>query len=386
MLPDWVVWFILLGTLATLVFQGIPIYLALQMPRIDPGGNPGPDHPPRVSIVVAARNEALDLPACLDSLLGQTYPDLEIVVVDGGSTDGTADVARARGPRVRLIEEPPLPPGWVGKNWGCRTGAAAAAGEYILFMDADVHCHPDAVRATVAWALAEQADLATLAPRIEMRGFWERLILPFYTQVVLTYFRAPRVNRPRSRTAMANGQFLLVRRGAYDAVGGHEGVRGYVLEDVRLAQNFRARGFRLRVGWAPELLVTRMYRHLPEMFEGLLKNVHGTEFSPFRQLAFLALLVGFYWLPLSVLPIGWAFGSAIVTALGALLLMALFGKHAAFARATRGSALYGLLFPVAVGFYVVLVGTSLVRGLRGSPIRWKGRSYALETASSAKKG
>lgn len=363
---------------ATLVFQGIPLYLAAQMPRVDPGDRPTSPARPRVSVIVAARNEAADLGPCLDDLLGQTYPDLEILVVDGRSTDGTAAVARSRGPRVRVVEEPVLPPGWVGKNWACHWGSVYATGDYLLFVDADVRLHPDAVRATVAWSSDDGSELTTLAPRIEMVGFWEQVVLPFYTQAVLTYFRAPRVNRPDSRAAMANGQFLLVRRSAYDAVGGHAAVRGLVLEDVALAQRFRAHGARLRVGWAPELLSTRMYRDRHEMFEGLLKNIHGLRFRLSRQVGFLALLLGFFWLPLVVLPVGIGTGDGSVVAVGILLYVALFGKHAGFARATRGSALHGLLFPLAVGFYVVLVGTSIVRGVRHEPVVWKGRRYALD--------
>ncbi len=385
MLPDWVVAVAIVGTILTLLFQGVAVYLAAQMPRIDPGDRPTLPRPPRVSVIVTARNEELDLPGCLDSLLAQTYPDLEILVVDGGSTDRTREVARARAPRVRLLEEPPLPPGWVGKSWGCHVGSLEATGEYLLFTDADVRYHPDAVRATVAWALAEGASLTTLAPRIEMVGFWEKVVLPFYTQVVLTYFRAPRVNRATSRAAVANGQYLLVERRAYDAAGGHAAIRGYVLEDVRLAQAFRDRQMPIRMGWAPELLVTRMYRDRHEMAEGLLKNIHGTTFSVGRQLGFLAILLGAFLLPLAVLPVGLLGGSLIVTALGILLYVALFGKHAAFAHATRGSALHGLLFPLAVGFYIVLVARSLRRGLARAPIEWKGRAYALEPAGSSEK-
>ncbi|HYK92509.1 MAG TPA: glycosyltransferase [Thermoplasmata archaeon] len=379
MVADWVVALALLATLGTLVFQGIPIYLAAQMPRVDPGDRERrPERTPRVSVIIAARNEAADLPACLESFLHQSYPALEIIVVDGGSTDGTVEAARAYGDRVRVIEEPPLPPGWVGKNWGCHTGSVFATGEYLLFVDADVRAHPDAVRATVAWALEDRAELTTLAPRIEVQSFWEKLILPFYTQVVLTYFRAPRVNRARSRTAMANGQFLLLSRAAYDAVGGHAGIRGFVLEDVRLAQKIRARGYTLRVGWAPDLLVTRMYRNRQEMFEGLLKNVHGTEFRVSRQLGFLAILVGLYWLPLALLPVGLWAGSVAIIAMGAVLYVALFGKHVGFAWATRGSAVYGLLYPIAVGYYVLLVSASLYRGVRRRPIEWKGRRYSID--------
>ncbi|MCI4339669.1 MAG: glycosyltransferase [Thermoplasmata archaeon] len=379
MLPGYTVVLLLLAAAGVLVFHGIAIVLALRMSRLDPLGTPAAAGVGRVSVIIAARNEEQDLGPCLDSLLAQDYPDLEILVVDGGSTDATREIARARAPRVRLLDEPPLPAGWVGKNWACHVGAEAAAGSFLLFTDADVRCHPTAVRATVEWAERERAALATLAPRIETVGFWEKVVLPFYAQMVLTYFRTPRVNRPDSRAAMANGQFLWMRRSAYDQVGGHSAIRSAVLEDVRIAQAFRGAGLRMRVAWAPELVTTRMYRDRHEMFEGLLKNVHGTRFSAARQAGFLGGLIGFFYLPLLVLPLGGLEGSWPLLAVGAVLWVALFGKHVAFARGFRCDARYGLLFPLAVGFYVVLVTTSLVRGIARRPIAWKGREYPLET-------
>ncbi|HEV2165646.1 MAG TPA: glycosyltransferase [Thermoplasmata archaeon] len=379
MVELWLLAVVLAGSLAALLFQGVAILLALEMPKLGPPpSTPGPRAYPPVSVVIAARNEELDLPGCLDDLVAQDYPGLEIVVVDGGSTDRTREIAKARAPRVRLVEEPPLPEGWVGKNWACDVGYRATSADWVLFTDADLRYHPTAVRATVEWAEREAADLATLAPRIETVGFWEKVVMPFYAQMVLTYFRTPHVNRAGSRAAMANGQYTLVRRSAYERVGGHAAIRSAVLEDVRLAQRFRAAGLRLRVAWAPDLLSTRMYRDRREMFEGLLKNVHGPRFSGARQAAFFAGLVGFFWLPFAVLPLGLLWGLPALALWGAILDLALFAKHAAFARGLRASAQYGLAFPIAVGFYLVLVAASLARGLRGRPLEWKGRAYPIE--------
>ena len=371
------------ASIVVLLYQGVALMFAIQMPRLDPDPPEPADAPrPTVSVVIAARNEAADLPATLDSLLAQDYPALEIVVVEGGSTDGTREVVDARAPRVRRVDEPALPSGWVGKNWACWTGARATSGEWILFLDADVRTAPSAVRTTLRWAQREHADLATLAPSVEMGSFWERLVLPFYVQVVLTYFRTPRVNRPGSRAAMANGQYWLVRRQTYEAMGGHEAVRTRILEDVAIARRYRAAGRTLRVAWAPALARTRMYRDRTEMFEGLLKNVHGEEFSAPRLVGFLAGLVGLFLLPLAVLPLGGWIGSGPIAALGAVLAVALFGKHIVFARSIGAPAAYGLLYPAAVGFYLVLITTSLVRGVRRQSVVWKGRRYAVRDAQS----
>ncbi|MCI4365689.1 MAG: glycosyltransferase [Thermoplasmata archaeon] len=372
---------VLATSAVVLVYQGLAIVYAYAMPTLRPAA-PRPTRGGQVSVIIAARNEADDLPATLDTLLQQDYPDLEVVVVDGGSTDGTREVVEARAPRVRRLEEPPLPEGWVGKNWACWCGAEATSGEWLLFLDADVRTSPTAVRTVVQWAETEHADLATIGTRVEMRGFWERLIIPFWVQMVLVYFRAPRVNRPGSRAAMANGQFLLIARSAYERVGGHDAIRSYVLEDVALARRVRAAGLRLRVANAVDLAATRMYRTQAEMFEGLIKNVHGTEFSAARQVGFLAGLVGLYLLPLGVLPLGVWFGNLPLIAVGGFLWVALFGKHVAFAHAVGSPSVFGLLYPLAVVYYIRLVSTSLVRGLRRRPVIWKGRSYPLLTPES----
>jgi chlorobactene glucosyltransferase len=376
----WVVVALLVGAFVALGYQGVAIAFAYAMPTLEPAP-PGPPPSGRVSVVIAARDEADDLPATLDALLAQDLPDLEIVVVEGGSTDGTRAVIDARAPRVRRVEEPPLPTGWVGKNWACWNGAQATHGDWILFLDADVRTAPAAVRTVVTWAEREGADLASISPGMEMRTFWERLIIPFYVQMVLTYFRAPRVNRDTSSSAIANGQFLLIRRSAYERVGGHAAIRAYVLEDVVLARRVRAAGLRIRMAHAVELATTRMYRNRAEMFEGLLKNVHGADFSSARQVGFLAGLLGFFLLPLAVLPIGLWAGNLPLIGVGAFLWIALFGKHVGFAHGVGAPAVYGLLYPVAVAYYLRLVAVSLVRGLRRTPIAWKGRSYALLDAS-----
>ncbi len=376
-----------IAAVVVLLYQGFALVLARQMPRLDPApAGPIRTDAPTVSVVIAARDEETDLPATLDGVLAQDYPSLEVVVVDGGSRDGTARIADARAPRVRRVEEPPLPAGWVGKNWGCAVGAASTDGPWLLFLDADVRLHRSAMRTVIDWAEREGAALASIAPRVETVGFWERVVLPFYVQMVLTYFRAPHANRVRSRAAIANGQCWLVRRREYEALGGHAAVRGMVLEDVALARRARAAGRPIRIAWAPEIATTRMYRDRREMFEGILKNAHGTRFSSARQLGFLAALIGLFWLPLGLLPFAVAVGSVPLAALGALLVVALFGKHAAFAHAVGTPAAYGLLYPLAVGFYVAVVVVSLRRGRRGGTVRWKGREYPMSEDAPAPEG
>jgi chlorobactene glucosyltransferase len=376
MLPVWAVVAIIVGSWVALLYQGLAILLAYDMPRLGAAApSPVPTASPKVSVIIAARNEEMDLPGTLDDLLAQDYPNLEIVVVEDRSTDGTRAVIDARATRVRCVDPPPLPTGWIGKNWACATGARATTGDWLLFLDADVRTHPAAVRTALDWAREQQADLATLATKIDMVGFWERLVMPFYVQMTLVYFRSSRVNRPGSSAAMANGQFWLTPRAAYERVGGHDSVRNKVLEDVEIARRYRAAGLTLRIAWAPELAHTRMYRGRREISEGLVRTIQGSGVSAARLAGYAAGLFVLFLLPLAVLPIGLATGSLLLAGMGAFLWIALFGKHVAFARAVGAPGAYGLAYPAAVVAYMGLLLTAFGRRLVGRPVQWKGRAY-----------
>jgi len=369
---------LLVAAATVLLYQGLAIVWAYQMPRLDAAAPARPGDPtPRVGVVIAARDEDGDLPRTLDALGAQDYPNFEVVVVDGGSSAATRADLAGRTPKVRRIEEPPLPDGWVGKNWACWTGAAATNADWLLFLDADVRLAPSALRTLVRWASEEGVPVATITPQVEMVGFWERVVLPFFAQLILVHFRAPRVNRRDSHAAMLNGQCWLVRRSAYEAVHGHSAVRGAIGEDVAIARRFRAAGLAMRIATAPTLARTRMYSDRHEMFGGLLKNIHGERFSAARELGYLVGLVGAFWLPLALLPIGIGEGSLPLAAVGAFLWIALFGKHAAFARAVGSTVGAGLLYPLAVGFYVAVIARSIRRGVTHGSVSWKGRPYPL---------
>ena len=377
MLPLWAVVVLVGAAVLALGYQGAAIILAYEMPKLEPERSEPRNRPrPRVSVVIAARNEEDQLPTTLTTLEAQDYPSLEIVVVEDESTDRTREVIESHAARVRAVDPPPLPDGWTGKNWACWTGARATDGEWLLFLDADVRTHPSAVRTALDWAIRERADLASLAPRIETLGFWERVVLPFFVQLTLLVFRAPHVNRDGSKTAMANGQFWLTPRATYFELGGHEAVRNIVQEDVAIARRYRAAGRRLRIAWAPELAITRMYRDRPEMFEGLLKNLGGPDHTSARLAADIGGIAGFYLVPLALLPFAIVVGNLVLVGVGAFLYLALFGKHFAFSRALRTPGRYGLLYPLAAGYFIGLFATAIHRHVRGRPLQWKGRGYS----------
>jgi cellulose synthase/poly-beta-1,6-N-acetylglucosamine synthase-like glycosyltransferase len=198
--------------------------------------------PPFVSIIVPARNEADNIAPCIGTLLNSDYEQREIIVVNDGSTDETGTIARAleeRAPgELTVVDTTPLPEGWLGKNWACWTGYRLARGEILLFTDADTRHDDDLLGHAVGAWTATGAGLVTVLPRQLMQSFWERVALPHvFLSVHLRFLSLLQAKQPRNpRAAIANGQFLMLPRSVYEQIGGHEAVRGEVVEDMRLAQ------------------------------------------------------------------------------------------------------------------------------------------------------
>lgn len=365
-----------------LVGQGVSVVLALKMPSLHPPDVGDVPRPISVSVIIPARNEEECIGDLLDDLAKQDFTSrgggsMEIIVVDGASSDGTAEVARRHGIRPLVVEEPPLPSGWVGKNWGCETGQKVAKGELLLFLDADVRLSPEAVRAAAVTQINESADMVTFAARVVMDGFWEHAVLPLYTQFVLTYFRPHRVNRKYRREAMANGQFMLMSREGYSKVGGHASIRGYVLEDVRMAQRVKEEGGNIRIAWTPEMVTTRMYADTGEMYEGISKNIAGTSFSLARQLFFVSALFLLFLSPFVVLALSLIFQSLIWLSVSLIAITLTTLKQAAFQNAIRAPPGYALTYPLAICFYLAMLGRSIRVGLTKGSVTWKGREYPV---------
>jgi len=344
-----------------------------------------PADPPLVSVVVPARDEARNIERCLRSVLATTYPRLEVIVVDDHSADGTGALARAiDDPRLRVLDNPPLPDGWFGKQWACRTGARAARGDVLVFADADTTHAPDLVGRLVNELRARGGGLLSVVGRQELGTFWERVVQPHVFWMLATrYGGTETVNRSRrAEDKIANGQCIFVRREAYDAIGGHGAVRHQVAEDVAIAQRLFAAGQRTEVVMSREDLTTRMYTSLGEIMAGWRKNVFagGREAMPggrAGQLLFplLLLLVPL----LTVLP-PLALGGALLAAappawllLGATIALAAeLATWGAVYRWMRAPVAYALIFPLGALVFAVIAIQAIARGSR---VEWKGRAY-----------
>ncbi len=227
---------------------------------------------PIVSVVIPARNEEACLETCLKSLLDQTGIPFEIIVVDDGSTDGTRRIAESFG-AVRVMAAPPLPDGWCGKSNALAFGARHARGDWFLFTDADTYHKPRSLARAVSEAERHGVDLLSYSPEQVVKGFWERAIMPVVFAELAATFKPREVSDPRSPVAAANGQYLLVRRHAYELIGGHASVAYTLLEDVDLARSIKEAGGRLSFRYGGEAVKTRMYRSFKQLREGWTKNL-----------------------------------------------------------------------------------------------------------------
>jgi glycosyltransferase involved in cell wall biosynthesis len=232
---------------------------------------------PKVSIIIPARNEEASLATCLESLVAQTGVAFEIIVVDDHSTDRTAEIAASfaasHRDKVRVIEAGPLPDGWTGKNNAVATGARQARGEWLLFTDADTVHLPGSLARALAEAKEHHADLLSYSPEQIAITFWEMAVLPVVFAELARQYPPSKVSDPNSPIAAANGQYILVKREAYDAVGGHAAVAGEILEDVALARVMKFSRRKIRFRYADDAVRTRMYRNFRQLREGWTKNL-----------------------------------------------------------------------------------------------------------------
>jgi glycosyltransferase involved in cell wall biosynthesis len=246
-----------------------------------------------LSVIIPARNEDGCLGDCLWSLVRQQEPgwelsaqskeeapsgdagargDWEIIVVNDASTDGTRQLAESF-VGVAVMDAPKLPRGWTGKVNAAWAGAQAARGQWLLFTDADTVHEPGHLRLATIEAERHGVGMLSYSPRQIVQGLAQRAVMPMIFADLTATYPPAQVNDPARRVAAANGQFLLVRREAYDKIGGHRAVQGAVLEDVELAALAKRRGVGLRLRYAPEAVAARMYRSFGAMWQGWTKNL-----------------------------------------------------------------------------------------------------------------
>jgi chlorobactene glucosyltransferase len=244
---------------------------------------------PQVSILVAARDEAHNIEACVHSLLEQDYAKFELLVLDDESSDGSFEILQEisrHNPRLTVLCGAPLPPGWVGKQWACHQLACRATGELLLFTDADTRHHPHTLRRAVRALHDQQADLLSVLPVQEIGSAGELLVVPLLYWSLMAFIPLWAAFRWRaSGLSFSIGQFLLFRKTAYEAVGGFERVRHNYADDLAITREVKRQGLTWRLMDGSSLVRCRMYRGLREAFHGISKNLLAA--FDFRLLPYL---------------------------------------------------------------------------------------------------
>lgn len=352
-----------------------------------------PTHPPPnaplISVCIPARNEERNIHTCVEAILAQDYPSFEVIVLDDRSTDGTLEILRqlaAREGHLKVIHGTNLPNGWAGKPHALFQASTAAKGEWLCFVDADTFLSPNTLSACFAKANQTQADMFTIMTFQILGSFWEKVVMPIVMTALSVGFSPRRVNDPKSKDAIANGQFILIRRAVYDAIGGHERVKDQIVEDKAISEQVKWNGFRLVVADGSSFARTRMYTSLAEMWEGWTKNIYlGLSDRPALVLlgvfgAFLAMVAALI-LPLwPLLGVTWYLRGGSWLALTVIFQSLILWWIVILARARVSIGMgispgYALTLPLGAGVFAAMMFTSTWRVLSGRGVTWKGRVY-----------
>jgi chlorobactene glucosyltransferase len=257
---------------------------------------PLPGEPPRVTILIPAKDEGERIRACIESALAQDYPHFDVIAIDDRSTDNTGavmDEMAAGNPRLRVLHvtEPPGP-GWTGKNNALYQGTKRATGDWLLYVDSDVVLQPDALSVSMEVVRRKQFDMLSLLPKLESHTIWESMLVPLCAGAASSLYLIALNNTQHLRTAFANGQYLLISRQAYDVIGGHETVKDRYCEDVAIARLMKDKGLRPRVSWGNDHAAVRMYSSLGAIFRGWSRIYYAAHVgSPWRILIGMAFLL-----------------------------------------------------------------------------------------------
>ena len=332
---------------------------------------------PKVSVIVPARNEESSIGRCLQSLCKQGG-SFEIIVVDDHSTDDTAARAR-RYMNVNLIDADPLPAGWSGKCNACWTGARQARGEWLLFTDADTAHSSSSIATALREAEQTGSSLLSYSPEQEVRGFWERAVMPLVFADLASTYSPKQVCDPASPAAAANGQFLLISRQTYDAIGGHAAVAADILEDVAIARLVKQSGRRLHFRVGKGIVRTRMYQGLRQMADGWTKNL-ALLFPDPNKLARARMFEFDFSVGLLILATAELLFSRTIAAALALVSLISFAHIYLRVRKAHFALLSTFISPLGLPVYAYLLRRSRLFHAQGSVI-WKGRTYSGTQAS-----
>jgi glycosyltransferase involved in cell wall biosynthesis len=354
---------------------------AFGLPRVPnlllPEYNISPAGSPSITVIVPARNEAADIAATLHSLLAQDYPNLQIIAVDDRSTDNTGaimdDIAIQHPERLRALHVTELPSGWLGKTHAMALAARQAPTDYLLFTDADALFHPTAIRLALANAVATHADHLITVPTTLIKRWDEAAILGFFQIFSLWGGRPWRIANPKAkRDALGIGAFNLLRREAYQQIGGFESLRMEIVEDIGIGRRIKRAGLAQRIAFGRGLVSL----HWASGTAGLVNVMTKNLWAAFRFYIGLALLGCLWLLTFCVAPaIGLFFSTTRVPAI--LTLAAVAYAYRLLSRHFGISAWNALFFPFSALVFVFTLLRSMLITLKQGGIIWRGTFYSL---------
>jgi chlorobactene glucosyltransferase len=354
---------------------------------------PPPQKAPLISVCVPARNEERNIRACVEAILNQDYPNLEVIVLDDRSTDSTHEIlvsirsaTRPSNDKLKIISGSDLPKGWAGKPHALFQASAVARGEWLCFVDADTFLAPTTLSACHAKAVETKADMFTIMTFQVLGSFWEKVVMPLVMTALSVGFSPRKVNDPKRKDAIANGQFILIKRPVYDAIGGHASVKANIVEDKAISQQVKWNGYRLIVADGMKLVRTRMYTSLSEMWEGWTKNIYLGLRDQLSLMALgvfgalLTLVVSIFLPAWPLLGVSWyskGGGGMAGAVIGESLLLwsYLIYARVMVARKMEISPWYAFTTPLGAALFGAMMFTSAWKVISHKGVTWKGRSY-----------
>jgi cellulose synthase/poly-beta-1,6-N-acetylglucosamine synthase-like glycosyltransferase len=339
---------------------------------------------PKISIIIPACNEERNIEEALQSVLNQDYENLEFIVINDRSTDRTGEILRrlAKGDsRIQVADIKALPKGWLGKNHALHSGAQQAAGDILLFTDADIVMHRQTVSKALTFMLEQRRDHITLAPETRMPSILLRIFVAAFAIFFSIYARPWKAKNPRSQKHIGIGAFNMIRAEVYRAVGGHKPIAMRPDDDLKLGKLIKKNGYAQEFLFGKEMLHVEWYATVGELIHGLEKNsFSGLEYSvPAMVGATNGLILFNIWPFLAVFLTGGV--TQILYGAAVLLILALAFSSARF---HEGRYWYGFGFPLAAGLFLYILWRSMIVTLRNKGITWRGTHYSLDELKANK--
>lgn len=342
-------------------------------------------NPPLVSVLIPARNEAENIHRCLSSLSKQDYPNLEIIVLDDNSTDRTSEVVQefaAKDSRISLVNGAPLKKGWLGKCFACHQLAKQAKGDYFVFTDADTLHFGNTISKAFAALINNKLDALSIYPSQITVTFHERMTVPFINFAILSFMPLVLVKKAKSAFFSTGiGQFFLFKREVYEKFGGHESVKGEILEDIHISKQVKKFGYKIMVFDGSNNIFCRMYHNFDEVINGFSKFIFAAfDYNGFMEMIAMSFFSIIFMVPFLLLPMGvfiFSWSGRVITFTIIQICIILVIKIILSMR-FKNRILDVLLTPVSVAYMVLIAGNSYFQAKLGKGIYWKGRTYSVK--------